>query len=107
MGMAAPESISTIDDLLRLPDDGKRHELLDGVHVVTPAPRPVHQLVVANLLQLLGRALGARPDLTAYPSPADITLGPRTLVQPGVFVLHHVGGPPCDMVRSRCAGSGD
>ncbi len=36
MGMAAWDSISTIDKLLALPEDGLRHELLAGEHVVTP-----------------------------------------------------------------------
>lgn len=43
MGMAAPRSITTIEELLALPDDGLVHELLDGVHVVTPVPRPAHE----------------------------------------------------------------
>ncbi|HEY6108725.1 MAG TPA: hypothetical protein VIV56_07465, partial [Gemmatimonadales bacterium] len=39
MGMpAASPDVTTIADLLALPEDGMRHELLDGVHVVTPAP---------------------------------------------------------------------
>jgi hypothetical protein len=38
MGMPAPQAITTIDGLLGLPDDGMRHKLLDGEHVVTPAP---------------------------------------------------------------------
>jgi hypothetical protein len=28
----------TYEDLLALPDDGLRHELIDGEHFVTPAP---------------------------------------------------------------------
>lgn len=28
----------TYQDLLALPDDGLRHELIDGAHFVTPAP---------------------------------------------------------------------
>jgi len=30
----------TYDDLLRLPDDGLRHEIIDGEHYVTPAGSP-------------------------------------------------------------------
>ena len=32
----------TYDDFLLFPDDGKRHELIDGEHYVTP-PRRDHQ----------------------------------------------------------------
>ena len=27
----------TYDDLVRMPDDGMRHEIIDGVHYVTPS----------------------------------------------------------------------
>ena len=30
----------THDDFLLFPDDGRRHELIDGVHYVTPSPVP-------------------------------------------------------------------
>jgi hypothetical protein len=39
----------TCDDLVALPDDGLRHELIDGVHFVTPSPALVHQLIVGSL----------------------------------------------------------
>ena len=33
----------TYDDFLLFPDDGKRHELIDGEHYVTPSPNVKHQ----------------------------------------------------------------
>ena len=39
----------TYDDFVLFPDDGKRHELIDGEHYVTPSPNPKHQQVSANL----------------------------------------------------------
>jgi hypothetical protein len=35
----------TYDDLARMPDDGLRHELIDGVHYVWPSPGLQHQRV--------------------------------------------------------------
>jgi hypothetical protein len=32
----------TYDDFLLFPDDGKRHELIDGEHYVTPSPNARH-----------------------------------------------------------------
>lgn len=87
MGMPASESITTIDELLALPEDGMRHELLDGEHVVTPAPAFVHQRVHSRLWLHLKTAVGDRDDLDALTSPADIHLGPRTLVQPDLLVV--------------------
>jgi Uma2 family endonuclease len=37
-------------DLVRLPDDGLRHEIIDGVHYVTPSPVLRHQTLVKRLL---------------------------------------------------------
>lgn len=84
---ATPAPITTIEELLALPDDGLRHELLDGVHVVTPAPRLPHQLVLAELHAAIREAIANRSAYRVLTSPADVTLGPRTLVQPDLFVI--------------------
>jgi hypothetical protein len=39
----------TYDDFVLFPDDGKRHELIDGEHYVTPAPNRKHQSIVGNV----------------------------------------------------------
>ena len=39
----APGVKLTYDDFLLFPDDGKRHELIDGEHYVTPSPNTKHQ----------------------------------------------------------------
>ena len=84
--MPAPHEIRTIGDLLALPEDGLRHELLDGEHVVTASPSIGHQVLVCRLLDVL-EASFASSGLTALLSPADICLGPRTLVQPDLFAI--------------------
>ena len=43
----------TYDDFLLFPDDGRRHELIDGEHYVTPCPNTRHQLLVGNLHWLI------------------------------------------------------
>lgn len=88
--MAMPirqEDVTTIEQLLALPDDGLRHELLDGVHVVTPAPMPPHQVVLQEFQVALHAALRGHPKLGVLASPADIRFGPHTLVQPDLFVF--------------------
>jgi hypothetical protein len=84
MRIAAPGSVTTIDELLALPDDGLRHELLDGTHVVTPAPSYPHQVVLKRLVQAIDGALGDAKVPVLW-SPADIRLNPRTLVQPDLY----------------------
>jgi hypothetical protein len=46
----------TVDDLFQMPDDGNRYEVLGGSLVVSPAPRPMHQLAADELRLLLRNA---------------------------------------------------
>ena len=86
MGMPVPQPITTIEELLALPEDGLRHELLDGEHVVTPAPSFSHQRAVGRFYEALNQLIRDRDDIELLLSPADIVLGPRTLVQPDLFI---------------------
>ena len=85
-------TVTTIEELLALPDDGLRHELLDGVHVVTPAPAYPHQAVLGEFDFALRKSLEGQDELQLLTSPADIVLSPRTLVQPDVFVVRKQPG---------------
>lgn len=89
---AAHPPVTTIEELLALPDDGLRHELLDGVHVVTPAPALLHQRAVRLVMSHLQAAVQGRAGLECFTSPADVVLGPRTLVQPDIFVVSRTPG---------------
>ncbi len=71
-------------ELDALPDDGRRHELVDGVLVVTPAPLVRHQAAVMGLFRLLD---GTRPaDLLLLTAPVDVALADDTVVQPDLLV---------------------
>jgi Uma2 family endonuclease len=59
--------VFTVDDLDRMPDDGRRYELVDGVLIVSPAPQVPHQLVLAELIVLLHGA--CPPGLYVVPGP--------------------------------------
>ena len=67
-----------------MPDDGRRHELVDGTLLVTPAPGSRHQAVVVNLLVALHAA--CPPDLRVRTAPFDVTLAGDTVVQPDLLV---------------------
>jgi Uma2 family endonuclease len=79
-----PDRPWTTDDLAGLPDDGLRHELVDGVLLVSPAPTPLHQNAVSRLVQALAAA--APDDLRVWPSPIGLRLSPRREVQPDIVV---------------------
>lgn len=74
----------TRDDLDRMPDDGHRYELIDGVLVMTPAPAIRHQDVVLNLAVLLKGACS--PDLKVMVAPTDVVISADTVMQPDVLV---------------------
>ncbi len=86
MGMAAP-IYYTADMVRAMPDDGNRYEVVYGELLVTPAPRPWHQVVVQRLSLALGNYLAREAAGLVLSSPADISWGPDVLVQPDVFVV--------------------
>lgn len=77
----------TYDDYLLFPDDGKRHELIDGNHVVTPAPNTKHQRVSRNLLTVLASYVRTHGGGEVFDAPYDVVLAGDNVVQPDlVFV---------------------
>jgi Uma2 family endonuclease len=71
-------------DLEALPDDGYRHELVDGTLVMTPAPSRRHQEMVTALWRLLDDH--RPPDLWVTVAPFDVVLAPDTVLEPDVLV---------------------
>ena len=67
-----------------LPADGYRHELLDGVLVMAPAPGRRHQDIVPRVWRLLVAAAPRSCKVTL--APFDVVLGPRTVLEPDVLV---------------------
>ena len=71
-------------DLEAMPDDGHRYELIDGTLVVTPAPSPRHQIVLAELYDVLRRACPA--DLLVLFAPLDVALDDSSVLHPDLLV---------------------
>ena len=94
MAMPAPSTAWTVEMVHALPDDGNRYEVIDGELFVTPAPSPVHQRAVRELLYIIGPYVTAHAIGDALMAPADVVYGPRKMVQPDLFVLPLVGGAP-------------
>ncbi|MBI1849121.1 MAG: Uma2 family endonuclease [Planctomycetes bacterium] len=75
----------TYDDYMRLPDDGKRYEILWGELVMTPSPARRHQRVIARLITALVKFLDGRDLGEWLPSPMDIVLANDSIVQPDLL----------------------
>ncbi len=69
-------------DLVALPEDQLRHELIDGEHILTPSPAISHQVILWNLMALLAPYLRANPIGTALAGPVDIKFSMSTALVP-------------------------
>jgi Uma2 family endonuclease len=89
MGMPAlTERRWTRAEVLALPDDGKRYELVDGELLVSPAPRLRHQHVVQVLFRLVDPYVIRHRLGETFALPGDLTLNSGQVVQPDLFVVH-------------------
>ncbi|MNC85144.1 hypothetical protein D3C83_07270 [compost metagenome] len=77
----------TYDDFVHFPDDGKRHELIDGEHYVTPSPRPKHQVIVGNLYLVIASWLETHRLGRIYLSPLDVVMSPFDVVEPDLLYV--------------------
>jgi Uma2 family endonuclease len=82
-----PAKKLTYEDYVLIPDDGKRHEIIDGEHYVTAAPFVRHQRVVLRLTLHLGNYLEARPLGEILIAPTDVILSPNDIVQPDLLFV--------------------
>lgn len=80
----SPGKPFTVAELDRMPDDGHRYELLDGVLVVSPRPTPAHQVVAFTLASILDRA--APPEWQVVPEPA-VMVSRDTEFAPDIVVV--------------------
>ena len=78
----------TYDDFVRIPDDGKRHEIIDGVHYVTPSPVLRHQELLGRLFLQIATFLEKHPEVgQVFLSPLDTVFSAWDVVEPDlVFV---------------------
>jgi Uma2 family endonuclease len=94
----------TYDDFLLFPDDGKRHELIDGEHYVTPSPNVKHQAVLGNLYILLSAWAKHERAGRVFLAPLDVVLSRFDIVEPDLLYVSNaraktlttanVQGPP-------------
>lgn len=62
----------TITDLVAIPDDGNKYELIEGEIYVSAAPSLTHQITLGNLLVALGSYLTNSPIGISVPGPGVI-----------------------------------
>ena len=82
----------TYEDYCLLPDDGRRHEIIDGEHYVNPAPNVRHQRIVRRLLMTLATFAEERNLGEVFCSPIDVVLSENNVVQPDVLFIRNDAG---------------
>ena len=77
----------TYDQFCLLPEDRKRHELMDGELFVTPAPNPKHQEIVGELYSLLSAFVKANALGKVYIAPVDVVFDEHTTLEPDILFI--------------------
>ena len=72
---------------MQFPDDGLRHELIDGEHYATPSPNTKHQTVSINLTVLIGSWLERHPIGRLFHAPLDVVFSRFDVVEPDLLYL--------------------
>jgi Uma2 family endonuclease len=69
------------------PDDGRRHEVIDGDHHMTPAPSTSHQTVSKRLQYQLYTQIELAGLGLVFSAPVDVQLAEHDIVQPDLIVV--------------------
>jgi Uma2 family endonuclease len=77
----------TYKDYAALSDDGHRYEIVDGVLYMAPSLNEWHQTTAGRLFRYLSTYIEDTGLGRVYIAPFDVELGPKTVVQPDVFVI--------------------
>jgi Uma2 family endonuclease len=112
----APERRLTYDDFVRIPDDGRRHEIIDGKHYVTPSPNLGHQELIGRLFLDVALYLRQHPGAgRVFLSPLDVLFTRWDIVEPDLLFVAadqtdiltelNVQGPPALVVEILSRGT--
>lgn len=85
MATSPPAQRLTYADLLEMPDDGTRYELIDGEAYIIPGPNAEHQTVLLELAIRLREAI--RDRSTLFIAPLDVVLADDTVLQPDLLLV--------------------
>lgn len=77
----------TYRDFVRFPDDGRRHELIDGKHYVTPSPAIRHERLYMRLVKALMDYVEVHPIGELFGSRADCVMSLFDVVVPDLLLI--------------------
>lgn len=92
----------TYEDYLRLPTDGRRYEIVQGVLYVASAPSYIHQYVVGEIHAELRHFVKKNKLGIVLPAPFDVRLpNQRGVIQPDVLFIRAENMPDPETVAFR------
>jgi Uma2 family endonuclease len=77
----------TYDDYALLPEDGQRHEIIDGELYMTPSPVTAHQRTVFRLGLRLGGFVEQHELGEVFSAPFDVVFSKFDVVQPDLLFI--------------------
>jgi len=77
----------TYEDFLLFPDNGKRHELIDGEHIMSPSPITKHQRVALRLATAFDNFLRKHKLGEIFIAPMDVVLSDFDVVEPDLLFI--------------------
>ncbi len=77
----------TYADYLLMPNDGCRHEVIDGRHRMNPAPLPGHQTASRMIQYQLMTQIEIPGFGQVFNAPVDLQLGEHDIVQPDLVMV--------------------
>lgn len=83
----APKTKLGYQEYCCYPDDGNRHEIIDGEHYMNPAPSTYHQTVSMRLAYLLFGLIEDAQLGRVFHAPIDVQLSDFDIVQPDLIVI--------------------
>lgn len=86
--VSGPDRRLTYDDFLLFPDDGLRHEIIDGEHYVTSSPNTRHQVLLGRLHFEIETCLRQHPGTgRVFLSPLDVVFTMWDVVEPDLLFV--------------------
>jgi Uma2 family endonuclease len=80
-------TLLTYSDYVKIPEDGQRHEIIEGRHYVTPSPITRHQRISRHTQFQLYEQIELPGHGEVFDAPTDVVLSDSDIVVPDIFVI--------------------
>ncbi len=81
------KTLLTYSDYVLFPEDGRQHEIIGGVHHVTPSPVTKHQRISRRIQFQLYQQIEVPGRGEVFDAPMDLVLSDTDVVQPDLMVV--------------------